>query len=148
MTAAIMQTAAAFIGTIAFALLFGVPRRFYLGCGMVGGIGWAAYLIAAVWCSSAVSCLIATMTVVLLSRFAAIAKRCPVTIFLIAGIIPLVPGAGVYWTAYYLVTDQPEIAMSTGYQALKNAAAIVLGIVFVFEIPQRFFLRVLKREKM
>lgn len=26
--------------------------------------------------------------------------------FLIAGIFPLVPGAGVYWTAYYIVTDQ------------------------------------------
>ena len=27
------------------------------------------------------------------------------TVFLIPGIIPLVPGGGIYWTAYYIVTD-------------------------------------------
>ena len=66
-------------------------------------------------------------------------KRCPVTIFLISGILPLVPGAGIYWTAYYLVTNQLDLALSKGFLAVKVAVAIVLGIVFVFEIPQRFF---------
>lgn len=53
--------------------------------------------------------------------------------FLIAGIFPLVPGAGVYWTAYYIVTDQLRLAAETGYTAVKVAVAIVLGIVFIFE---------------
>ncbi|HBZ32405.1 MAG TPA: threonine/serine exporter, partial [Lachnospiraceae bacterium] len=30
-------------------------------------------------------------------------------------------------------------ASTRGFSALKAAVAIVLGIVFVFEIPQRFF---------
>jgi len=86
---------------------------------------------------------------VLLSRFMAIWKRCPVTIFLISGIFPLVPGAGIYWTSYYLVTNQLPLAVSTGYQAVKDAVAIVLGIVFVFELPQQLFLKILGRnEKM
>lgn len=55
--------------------------------------------------------------------------------FLIAGIFPLVPGAGVYWTAYYIVTDQLRLAAETGYTAVKVAVAIVLGIVFIFELP-------------
>ena len=87
------------------------------------------------------------MLVILLSRFVAIWKQCPVTIFLISGIFPLVPGAGIYWTAYYIVTDQLSQAASIGYQALQEAAAIVLGIVFVFEIPQKWFLRVLNQDK-
>ena len=66
---------------------------------------------------------------------------CPVTIFLIAGIFPLVPGAGVYWTAYYIVTDQLRLAAETGYTAVKVAVAIVLGIVFIFELPQGLFVR-------
>lgn len=61
------------------------------------------------------------------------------TIFLICGILPLVPGAGIYWTCYYLVTGQLDEASTRGFSALKAAVAIVLGIVFVFEIPQRFF---------
>ena len=43
------------------------------------------------------------------------------------GLFPLVPGAGVYWTAYYIVTNELDKASQTGYMALKVAVAIVLG---------------------
>lgn len=81
----------------------------------------------------------ASVVVVLFSRLFAVRKRCPVTIFLISGIFPLVPGAGVYWTAYYIVTGEVNLAAETGFTALKVAVAIVLGIVFVFQLPQGIF---------
>ena len=74
--------------------------------------------------------------VILLSRLAAVKERCPVTIFLISGIFPLVPGAGVYWTVYYMVTDQLYLAVQTGYTAVNVAVAIVLGIVVDYELQQ------------
>ena len=43
-----------------------------------------------------------------------------------------------HWTAYYIVTDQMELASRTGFSAVKAAVAIVLGIIFVFEIPRAF----------
>ena len=58
---------------------------------------------------------------------------------MISGIFPLVPGAGVYWTAYYIVTNDVMKAAETGFMALKVAVAIVLGIVFVFQLPQKVF---------
>ena len=69
------------------------------------------------------------------------------TVFLISGIFPLVPGAGIYWTAYYLVTGQMGQAVSSGFVAVKAAVAIVLGIVFVFEIPNSVFHLREKRRK-
>lgn len=33
----IAQVLAAAVGTVAFALLFGVPRKYYFYCGLVGG---------------------------------------------------------------------------------------------------------------
>ena len=81
----------------------------------------------------------ATVLVVFLSRLSAVRRHCPVTIFLVAGIFPLVPGAGIYWTAYYVVTDQLAKASDRGFQTLKIAVAIVLGILFVFEFPQKWF---------
>lgn len=135
----IAETAAAVVGTVAFSLLFGVPKGFYPYCGLIGGAGWLVYagLMNGVTAPSAA--LAATIVVILLSRTFAVRKRCPVTIFLISGIFPLVPGAGVYWTAYYIVTDELALAVRTGFLALKVAVAIVLGIVFVFELPQGFF---------
>ena len=34
---------AACVGTIAFALLFQVPRKYYLYCGLAGACGWICY---------------------------------------------------------------------------------------------------------
>ena len=82
-----------------------------------------------------------------MSRLFAVMERCPATLFMIPGIFPLVPGAGIYWTAYYIVTDQMELASRTGFSAVKAAVAIVLGIIFVFEIPQSFFKRVLGKKR-
>lgn len=138
----LLQILAAGIGTVAFGALFGVPSKYYPYCGLIGAFGWAVYVFlwmrAGFW-SEAVVVFLATVLVILMSRFFAVRERCPVTIFLICGILPLVPGAGIYWTCYYLVTGQLDEASTRGFSALKAAVAIVLGIVFVFEIPQRFF---------
>ena len=138
----LLQILAAGIGTVAFGALFGVPSKYYPYCGLIGAPGWAVYVFlwmrTGFW-SEAVVVFLATVLVILMSRFFAVRERCPVTIFLICGILPLVPGAGIYWTCYYLVTGQLDEASTRGFSALKAAVAIVLGIVFVFEIPQRFF---------
>ncbi len=135
----ISQVCAAMIGTIAFSLLFGVPRKYYPWCGVIGGAGWAVYVLASGQWGIVGSSFAATVVVIFLSRASAVINRCPVTIFLISGIFPLVPGAGIYWTVYYLVTDQLGLAVHTGYAAVKAAVAIVLGIVAVFELPQGMF---------
>ena len=61
------------------------------------------------------------------------------TIFLVSGIIPLVPGAGIYYTVYYMVTNQLAEASRRGMESVKVAFAIVLGIVFVVSIPRDVF---------
>ena len=40
-----------------------------------------------------------------------------------------------------VVTDQLWLAAETGYTAVKVAVAIVLGIVFIYELPQGLFVR-------
>ena len=143
----IQEILAAMVGTIAFSLLFGVPRKYYAYCGLIGGAGWGVYSAAGLLWAPAQSALAATIVVILLSRLAAVKERCPVTIFLISGIFPLVPGAGVYWTVYYMVTDQLYLVVQTGYTAVKVAVAIVLGIVFVFELPQGLFRALVGRRR-
>lgn len=137
------QVLAAVLGTVAFSVLFCVPRKYYLYCGLVGGAGWWLYLALMTYasCTATEATFFATVLVIMLSRFLAVWDHCPVTVFLTSGIIPLVPGAGVYWTAYYLVTDQLHEAALSGVAAVKAAVAIVLGIVIVFEVPNRVFQR-------
>lgn len=144
----ILQICAAMIGTISFSVLFGVPRKYYPWCGVIGGAGWAVYVLASNTWGTVGSSFVATVVVIFLSRAAAVRNRCPATIFLLSGIFPLVPGAGIYWTVYYLVTEQLGLAVHTGYVAVKAAVAIVLGIVVVFELPQGMFTWIAKKTGM
>ena len=134
------------VGTMAFALLFQVPKQYYVNCGIIGGCGWLCYKLLLSGCGLFASTFFATVLVVFLSRLSAVHRHCPVTVFWIAGIFPLVPGAGIYWTAYYVVTDQLAKASARGFLTLKIAVAIVLGILFVFEFPQKWFRRIASHE--
>lgn len=143
----VLEVFAAAIGTIAFSVLFYVPRRYYGFCGICGAAGWLMYsLLYKKGVSAEESTFFAAVAVIVLSRIFAVKERCPATLFMIPGIFPLVPGAGVYWTSYYIVTEELEKASQTGFLALKVAVAIVLGIVIVFEIPQTFFRRLVGRK--
>ena len=85
--------------------------------------------------SSYINTLCATVFVVLFSRICSTKLKCPVTVFLLSGIFPLVPGVGIYWTIYYLIEGNILQCSSYGRHTLGIAVAIVLGILFTFEIP-------------
>lgn len=80
----LLQILAAGIGTVAFGALFGVPSKYYPYCGLIGASGWAVYVFlwmrTGFW-SEAVVVFLATVLVILMSRFFAVRERCPVTIF-------------------------------------------------------------------
>ena len=87
----IAQVLAAAVGTVAFALLFGVPRKYYFYCGLVGGAGWLIYVLLTrrLSATETEAIFFATLGVILLCRVFAVREECPVTVFLIAGIFPL-----------------------------------------------------------
>ena len=133
----IIQGIAAFFGTAAFALLYGTPGRYYPLCALNGGVGWVLmlFLQEALHLGVGTSTMAAAAAVTALARCLAIYQKCPVTVFLISGIIPLVPGAGVYWMAYYLIMGDLNQAAANGLSATKAAVAIVLGISVISELP-------------
>ena len=141
----VIQLVAAFVGTVGFSALFGAPRRFYLYCGLAGMAGWAVYLFVSTGHSVVGAAFFAALTVAAISHVMARLRHCPVTVFLICGIIPLVPGGGIFWTAYYLVTDQLRLAAETGFVALKVTIAIAGGIILASGIINRCHLNSLIR---
>lgn len=139
----LLQALAAFVGTVAFACLYGVDRIQYVSMGIIGALGWMAYLLLArqAGASAPVAALFAAMLVCLMARMVAVPARCPAQLFLICGLFTLVPGAGIFWSTYHLTAGDIDMALSFGFTAVKVAVAIVLGIVFAMELPQRLFSR-------
>ena len=128
-----------FLGTLMFSVLFNVHSRYYLYCGVTGMAGWVTYCLLVPHISPVLATFLGTIVVVLLSRILAVWRRCPITGFLISGIFALIPGTSVYYTAYYFVMNDLNMAVDKGIMALKLAFAMVLGIVFIVSIPREFF---------
>ncbi len=132
----LVQLLAAYVGTVAFAVLFGVPRKYYLDSGLCGMLGWLLYLILVNHTGLSVANVVffATVLVTFTAMVLAIVRKCPITVYLICGIFPLVPGAGIFWTTYNVVSEQLGAALHTGVTALKVTVAIAFGIILVAEL--------------
>jgi len=132
----VVQLVAAYLGTMSFAVLFGVPRRYYIDAGICGTLGWLLYLILTRYSafSPVETMFTATALVTMVALSQSTARKCPITVFLICGIFPLVPGAGIFWTSYNIVSNQLSDALQTGFGALKATVAIAFGILAVMEI--------------
>ncbi|MEE0714010.1 MAG: threonine/serine exporter family protein, partial [Blautia sp.] len=78
--------------------MFSVPKEHYPLCGVIGGTGWLICwaLIHVLHVGVVEANFVATVFITLASRIGSTVRKCPVTLFLIAGIFPEVPGIGVY----------------------------------------------------
>lgn len=132
-----VQLFAAFLGTSAFASIFGVPDRYYVTSGLTGMLGWLVYLIIFRYASPlgvAGATFFAALVVALISRYFAVWRKCPNTVFLICGIFPLIPGGGVFWSAYNVVSENFNQALRSGFMAITVTVAIVMGLMIVADI--------------
>ena len=90
----------------------------------------ASVVMASLW---------ATLILTLVARILSAIRRSPVTIFLVTGIFTLVPGAGIYYTSYYLIMNDLAQFTAKGIETFKIAGVMVLGIVFGLALPQSWF---------
>ena len=83
----------------------------------------------------ATASLLAVIPLTILTRVFAITQKTPVTVFLLTGIFPLVPGAGIYYTAYYFIQNENALALAKGISTFKIAVALAIGISLVLCVP-------------
>lgn len=136
----IIEAIVAVFATISFAILFNAPRKEVLYCGLTGALAWTVYYgMTQDGINSVLASLVASFALTVLARAFAVIRKNPVTVYILPGIFPLVPGAGIYYTAYYLFIGNNEMSGFKGLETLEIAGAIVFGIIFGFGIPQRWF---------
>ena len=135
----LLQFLVAIVATISFSVTFRVSPRHYLASGLTGAVGWLVYILCAelLAMSAPLATLVAALPLTACARFFAIRHKAPITLFLLCGIFPLVPGAGIYYTAYYFLRDDRTLFANKGVETLKIALALALGIALVCSIPLR-----------
>ena len=124
------QIALSFIGTIGFSIIFNVPRKELLLCGLAGASGWLIYQLITMFFPDAVvaATFFGAAVVTCFSRLVSTWRRMPTTVYMIPGIIPLVPGIGIYYTMFYAVMGDYTEALLWGIHTLRIAGVIPYGL--------------------
>ena len=127
MSFSVIQTIMGMIGSVGFAVLFGVRGRKLAVIALGSGAGWAVYLVCrAMGCSIFTGLLAASLFVAALSEVLARMLRTPVILLLVPMLIPEVPGEALYYTMYYLVQGYQEEFGTYSGLVLTEAGAIAL----------------------
>ena len=100
----LIQVIGAFFSVVAFSFLLHVPRKYIIWAGFTGAVGWWIYLfLIGINLSVAMSTFLSGCLVSLCGQVFARVLKAPVTIFVIPGILPLVPGAGMFRIAHSVI---------------------------------------------
>lgn len=124
------------IATIAFSVMLNSPKKYLLVQGIIGALGWCSYMVLhKEWgMSSFYANFIATLLLSLASEISARIFKQPTTIFVIPGIIPLVPGLGMYQGMERIIQNYYNAGMTVLMTAITDAGAIALGVMMMTSI--------------
>lgn len=134
-----------FFATVGFSVFLNAPKLTLIPCGAVGAIGWTLfYWLVNITSSSILANFLASIMVSVISEILARKLKQPAIVFVIPGIIPLVPGLGMYNTMLYLVQADYNNAIAKGADVLFVGGAISLGVLIVTAIVRSMHLIELK----
>lgn len=124
-----IQIIAAILTSFGFGILFHVKGKNLIHTSIAGGLSWAVYL----FCQSrgynlGFSYFLPTFTLSLYSEIIARIEKTPVTSIVIAAMIPLAPGGGIYYTMFHILNKNYPLALSKGVDTLIIAGSMALGV--------------------
>ncbi len=126
----VIQLAAAFIGSMGFAMLFNIRGDKLLSCALGGLASWSVYLaLGMIVQDDVIRFFITSMALTLYAEVMARIRRSPDTIYIICAAIPLIPGGSLYNTMHFAAQGRWEEFSETGMHTLLLAAAIAVGIL-------------------
>ncbi len=128
---------AAFVSSLGLAIVYGVKVSHLIWTVLSAVICCAGYEIAQLLgCSLFISAFIGAVCSAAYSELMAHILKAPATIMIIVGILPLVPGAKLYYTMLGLVQDDMDKFYQNGEAALLLAVGIAVGIITVTAISR------------
>ena len=119
----------AFAASFVFCVILNVKDKKIAFVASIGAaLGWLVYLVAGNFVGIVGKNLLAAITAALFAEIVARKLKTPATIFIIVGILPMVPGGGIYYTMEYCINGNNEMFLTKGMETLAVAGAIAVGV--------------------
>ena len=132
----VVQTLMGALGALGFALVFSVRGKLLIFAFWGGLLSWGTYCIAGYFVGhEALQYLIATAVLTLYAEIFARILRCPSTIMLVTGWIPLIPGGALYHSISALVQNNMPLfvdrILHTFLLMIAMSAGMLIGMTLV-----------------
>lgn len=126
-----LELALALVASMAFGRLFNVPPKGLLVGGLAGMCSWwGLRLVMQAGLGIIPATLVGALAVGLVGEWAARLLRAPASIFIVPGIVPLVPGAVAYAAMLAFLKGDITVGMAKTLESLFSAGAIAAGLIF------------------
>lgn len=124
-----VKLAAIFCGTVGYAIILNIPKKHLFYIGITATAGYAVYQLFMP--SEVFGCFAGACVIAVLSEILSRTLKDAATLFIIPGIIPLVPGAKMYNMTLSLLKHDFAEAATLGVQVLMYAGSIAIAILLV-----------------
>jgi uncharacterized membrane protein YjjB (DUF3815 family) len=127
-----------FAACIGYCVMYNLRLRALFFAPLGAALGWLTYLLFSFLGNDIFQYFLATVLVSSYAELMARIHKAPVTVYLIVGIIPMVPGGGIYYAMEYCLRGDMDNFLSSGLHTFGIAGAIAVGILLVSSLVRLF----------
>ena len=136
-----IQILACLIGCLGFSFIFNIHGSGFFLCVLGGGISWAVYCTAFHFSGNdLLSYFFASVASAVYAEVMARIRKYPAISYLVISILPMIPGAGVYYTTNYLIKGDMINFAAMGIHTISIASMIAVGILLVSTLVRLLWL--------
>ena len=136
---------AAFIAVVSFGVNLEIPKKHLVIVGVVGALGWITYIICDYFkLPNILSYFISALVIAILSIILSKLLKAVSTIFLIPGILPIVPGIALYKMIYFLINNNLKESGKQLMQVIWITGGIALAIFITESIKG---IKIIRKER-
>ena len=120
------------VACLGFVIVFNIHGKGNLLCVLGGGLTWAIYCIVQSLGGAELLCyLLSTVFAAVYAEVMARVRKYPAISYLITSLLPLIPGAGIYYSAQQAMQGNSAGFVSYGTNTLAIAGVMAVGILLV-----------------
>jgi len=120
-----------FTASLFFALIMNAPKKTLILSSLTASIGYLVYIFCVDQGSIKLGFFLGTTVIAFMGEIYARKFKMPATIFIFPGVIPIVPGLGLYQTIFALVQNDISLALETGVNTILNIGAMAVAMAMV-----------------
>lgn len=135
MNLSIIQLITSFLGSLGFAVIFNLQKKYVIPASIGGVVCWGVFLLTGASVEGVfLPTLVASASAALYAEIFARVLKVPATVIFVSAIIPLIPGSSLFYTMSHIVSGEIDLFQKYGMQTIVFVLGITSGISIIWSL--------------